>query len=179
MRRALLWSLLSLAALVLLIVLAVALIERVEPAAPDPGQLLSLPDGSVERLDRWLERLPAAPVEPLLAGEPTPDGSGELGDADVAALYPGMSWGPVFKLGEYQRQSGRTDQCLALFQSIPDGHPDYAIARRRIAKELLERGETNAAVFVVKQAVAADPLDANGWQDLVLTCGRAFGLPLD
>jgi tetratricopeptide (TPR) repeat protein len=176
MRRLLLWSLLVLATLVLLLALAVSMLDAVEPADPDPAQPIGLPDGSVERLDRWLERIAAAPVEPLVAVEATPDASGGPGDAGVAALYPGMSWGPVFKLGEHARQAGHPDQALALFQSIPDGDPDYALARRRMAYELLERGETSSAVFVVKQAVAADPLAANGWQDLVQVCGSAAGL---
>jgi len=191
MRRKLLWMLLALAALGLVIALAVALLDAVEPAPPDPGQPIELPDGSVVRLDRWLDRWlearPAAPVEPLRAEDRSPPGRGEPGGdaagdpsvAAAAALYPGMPWGPVFKLAEYERQAGRSDQALALFQSIPDDDPDYAIARRRMARELLDRGEPAAAVFTVKQALAADPLAANGWQELVHVCGRAAGLPLD
>ena len=183
MRRALIGLLLLLVALALVLALAIALIDAVEPADPDPGLPIELPDRSVVRLDTWLGGLHAPPVEQLLADEPATEAGnsrpGQGVEAGVDALYPGMEWGPVFKLAEYQRQNGRPDQALALFQSIPAGHVDYALARRRIAQELLARGQTNAAVFVVKQAVAADPLDANGWQDLVQTCGCAFGLPLD
>lgn len=186
MRRVLLWSLLTVVTGVALVLLSVVVVElrvdEVELPAPDPQQSIGLPDGTVVSLSSWLDRALAparAPVKPLLPdAAPTTDAD-RAAVADVDALYPGMPWGPVFRLGEYHRQAGRPDQALALFQSIPEDDPDYSIARRRIALELLGRGDPDSAVPVVRQALAADPFNLNAWQDTVRVYGRALGLPLD
>ena len=188
MRRALLWSLLAFATLVLLVVVAVE--WRVDEAglpAPDPRLPIGIPDGTVVSLGEFLERsrvAPVSPIEPLLPGESPPAAAtgSEAGASAIAhadALYPGMPWGPVFSLGEHHRQAGRPDQALALFQSIPEDDPDYPIARRRIALELLRRGDALGAVPVVRQSLAADPFSANAWQDTVRVYACALGLPVD
>ncbi|HZM00020.1 MAG TPA: tetratricopeptide repeat protein [Planctomycetota bacterium] len=184
MRRVLLWTLLTFAALVLFAVVAVELrVDDTELPAPDPRQPIDLPDGRVVSLGELLRRSlapPAAPVEPLLPGEPDAAASADRAAAPAFdPLYPGMPWGPVFQLGEHHRQAGRPDQALALFQSIPEGDDDYPLARRRIALELLGRGDAQGAVPVVRQALAADPFSANAWQDTVRVYGCALGLPLD
>jgi hypothetical protein len=184
MRRVLLWSVLVGVALVLLAVLVVELrLDATERPPPDPRTPIGLPDGSTLSLGELLRRggLPGPaerPVEPLVPDTTKTPGTAPAPALAVEDLYPGMPWGPVFRLAEYHRQADHRDEALALFESIPRDAADFAIARRRVAQELLARGESGAALRAARQALMADPLDGNSWEGVARTyvheLGRAF-----
>ncbi|MHC5211199.1 MAG: tetratricopeptide repeat protein [Planctomycetota bacterium] len=189
MRRLLLWSVLGGTLVVLLLALVVN--QRVDGIAlpPPDGRLpIRLPDGETLPLSELVAKLgreTRAPVERLrVTGPPS---TADVGDQSAAldrlteTLYPGIGWGPVFKLAEHHRQAGRSDQALALFQSVPEGDPDYGRAQRRIAWSILtyERNQPEAAVPHAHRALLADPLDGNSWQDLVVIYGRTLGVSFD
>jgi hypothetical protein len=193
MRRTLLWSLLTACAVLVVSVFVVMLRadDATGPPPPDPHLTIQLQDGSTLPLAELLARLKdtvRAPVEPLLAADAAGDVNRAPRDARagmtaglVAPPYPGMSWGPVFRLAEHHRQGARLDQALALYLSIPEGDPDYGHAQRRIAWDILTLGHDDpaAGVAYTHRALAAEPLDGNSWQDLVRVYGRTLGLPLD
>jgi len=180
MRRTLLWLLIVATGLVLALALVVNLrsLGSDELPAPDARLPIQLADGTWVPLADALAQLEAAREPPaahaLLAdGVPAP-----AAEPDLAAFYPGMPWGPVFKLAEHHRQSGRRDQALALFQSIPDSDPDHALACRRIAQEIVARGDPASAVPFAHAALRDEPFDLNSWQDLAIVYAAGLGLPV-
>jgi hypothetical protein len=155
---------------------------------PDARLPIQLPDGEVVPLAELIAKLGGGtrtPIQPLgVAG--TPEGSTSTDAADTrarlaATLYPGIAWGPAFKLAEFHRQADRLNQALALYQSIPKGDRDYGRAQSRIAWDILTlgRGDPEAAVAHAHRALVAEPLDGNSWEDLVRIYGRTLGLALD
>jgi tetratricopeptide (TPR) repeat protein len=180
MRRTLLWLLIVATALVLALALVVTLrsLGGDELPAPDARLPIQLADGTWVPLADALAQLEAAreppAAQPLLADAT----SGPAAAATTAASYPGMPWGPVFKLAEHHRQAGRRDQALALFQSIPDSDPDHALACRRIAREVVARGDPAGALPFAHAALRAEPFDLNSWQDLARVYGAGLGLPV-
>jgi hypothetical protein len=195
MRSGVLWTMLG---FIVAVIAAVVLVNHRAGGVPvlpppDPRLPIQLPDGRSLPLAELIARLDTdlALVEPLVlpggavarAHEPPANDTLPPDPIERFAenLYPGIGWGPVFKLAEHHRQAGRLDQSLALFQSVPPGDPDYARAQRRIAWSILtyERNEPEAAVPYAHRALAAEPYDGNSWQDLVRVYGRTIGLPVE
>jgi hypothetical protein len=198
MRRTLLWTLLGFSAAVLAagILVNVRAGGTPELPPPDAARPITLPDGAVEPLAELVARLKERArggVEPLRTDGASgavsaEDGRQAGGQAEADPLgglyrqpYPGIGWGPVFQLAEHHRQGERLDQALALYQSIGPDEPDYGIAQRRIAWDILtlDRGDPAAAVPYVHRALAAEPTGGNSWQDCARVYGRTLGLPLD
>jgi hypothetical protein len=204
-----------------------------EPAgaepAPDPGMLISLPDGGQRRLDELLAAARHAAgregagqaaadhgnfAETGVAPDavPMPDGSAAgpagaagpgaagsdttgvaapaTGEREYAALSPGMRiygarWrtepnpDDPYELGEYHLwTTGELAQAEALFRSVPEDHPHYNVAMRRIGWEILtkERGDPRAGVAYINRSLAADPFDHDIWQDTWRVYARTLGM---
>lgn len=199
MKRALLWSLLLLVFLCVGVVGTVLL--RADPTAlpaPDPALLIHLPDGSARPLAQVLELaregqpllpppataaaldgLPAAP-----AGAPLDPAAHErLQDQQRAriVLEIGSQEGTVFHLAEIARHAGRLDEAAALYLSVPEDDPRYGRAQRRLAWDVMTKGQgqPQRAVSYAHAALAAEPLDGNSWQDLARVYGATLGLDVE
>ena len=191
------------ATLVLLIAMVnVLAVPSGELPAPDPGQLVELPDGS----QRTLGELVAPWVEPLDAEAPRPEENTtghELDEAlssdpeltpderlaRAAAMlerYRAKRAEPPdgsdpFALAEWHRHLGRLDQAQALYLALPESHPQWARSRRRLAWDCFTKGEgePGRGVSFANEALAADPFDGNSWQDAARVYAATLGLPVD
>jgi hypothetical protein len=196
MKRALVISLLVMVALVLGL-LGTALLRAVPGGlpAPDPAQLIHLRDGT------------SRPLSEVLAlaeqGSPLVDVHVEvIASPDAARLAPDEAAarqkqsdeiqkivedairseeGTVFHLAEIARREGRLDEAEALYLSIPEDDPRWARAQRRIAWDVLAKGkgEPRQGVMYAKKALAADPFNANSWQDFARVCAGTLGIDVD
>jgi hypothetical protein len=134
-------------------------------AAPTLSSLRAAPDGAVRH------ELSEEQLKQLVA------------DLQAAGYTDDMrSWlGPVFMLAEEHLEKGNLDQAEALFLSIREDEPGYAYARRCVAWDILTegRGQPERAVNYAHEALLADPLNGNSWQDLARVYGSTLGFPMD
>jgi hypothetical protein len=161
--------------------------------APNPAQPIHLADGTTRPLSEVLQLAPddvPLPDEPaLIVGGPdpalTPEENVErekvmrdIADSVQAAIR--AEEGTVFHLAEVARREGRLDEAEALYLSIPEDDPRWARAQRRIAWDILAKGkgEPRRAVVYAKKALAAEPFDANSWQDFARVCAGTLGVDL-
>lgn len=195
MRRTLTWTLLLLVFTLVGVVSTVLL--RAEPAslaAPDPATVIQLPDGSRRPLAEVLERArqgedfgwspPVIRLAPPLAAEVAPDPERQRVAEDVARAVQSAireHEGTVFHLAEVARHEGRLDEAAALYLSIPEDDRRYGRAQRRLAWDVLTKGQgqPRRAVAFAHAALAAEPFDANSWQDLARVYGATLGLDVD
>jgi hypothetical protein len=93
----------------------------------------------------------------------------------------GSRFGPVFSLADEHLRNGNLDQAEALYLSIPEDHPGYAIARRRLAWDILSegRGQPERGVDYVHEALLAEPMNDSSWQDLARVYGSTLGFDMD
>ena len=196
MKRVLLWSLLGLVVLVASLVSIVSVqVADVEPLpAPDPELPIVLGDGSTlplaEVVDRAERGLPL-PIRKQSEAALFIDGklprrigpSAPPLEANLAAPLLGadIDTDPLFDLAEQHRAHGELEQALALYLSVPPDSEHYPKARRRAARNILARDmdKPEQAVRYANQALHADPLDGNAWQDWARVYGRTLGLPVD
>jgi hypothetical protein len=172
---------------------------------PDPAMPIVMADGSELPLSEVLDRvarkmpLPERPAEP--AGKPAPampdvNPPSQLGKAwselteeqrqvRRAAFRTQMTrimtdlYGPTFGLAYQREHDGHADQAVALYLSIKEGEPGYARARRRVGWDILaRRGDAARGVRYVQQALIADPLNGNCWQDFGRIYARTLGIPV-
>jgi tetratricopeptide (TPR) repeat protein len=195
MKRTLVISLLVMTALVLGLV-GTALLRAVPGGlpAPDPAQPIHLADGTTRPLFEVLrlahDGVPLPDEPAVIVGGPdpalTPEQNAErakvmrdLADSVQAAFR--ADEGIVFHLAEVARREGRLDEAEALYLSIPEDDPRWARAQRRIAWDILAkgRGEPRRAVIYAKKALAAEPFDANSWQDFARVCAGTLGIDAD
>ena len=171
-----------------------------ELPAPDPSMLIHLADGTQRPLGEVLERVTAG--QPLPAAAPLLDVRFELEPEWQATLTPEETVAhlenldgirralesqlhgdehTVFRLAENARRAGRFDEAAALYLSIPEDDPRYARSRRRLAWDVLTKGQgqPQRAVAYANEAVALDPFNGNSWQDLARVYGATLGLDLD
>jgi len=170
--------------------------------APDSSMLITLPSGESERLDAVLAAyLAPDPGTPATVGasaataglegdeeagrDPGSDGAAELRQArDLLALrnesLPAPDSG-LFSLAEWHRQGGHMEQAEALYASIPEGHPHWSRARRRLAWDVYAKGRGEAArgVPLAHESLRSDPLDGNAWQDAARVYLATVGLSVD
>jgi hypothetical protein len=189
MRRLLKRTVLTLLLLIVGVTVAVQLRSINDPLpAPDPRQPIHLDDGRVMPLADVLVQ--ARAVELPAAIEATP---GALAPASVAASPPATASGPtaeelvaaalahepqVFRLAEAATRAGRLDEALALYQSVPEGDPGWALAQRRIAWNILTEGrdEPRRAVSYVQAALEREPFKGNSWHDLARVYAATLGI---
>lgn len=148
----------------LALVLVIVVQMRAEPAdlpAPDPAQLIHLPNGSARPLAQILELVRASEPLPVLAEDSAGAGAGAR----------------LFDLGDAALDAGRLDEAAALYLSIPEADPLYAHARRRLAWEVLCKGRRTPrrAVDLVHASLAAEPFDNDVWEDVVRVYLGALG----
>ena len=89
-----------------------------------------------------------------------------------------LAAGDVYALARYNEALGKTEEALALYRSVPVGHPQYGRTQRRIgwdyyAKEL---GEPARGVPFVHASLAKNPTDGNAWQDAARVYVHTLGL---
>ncbi len=203
MKRALTWTLLVLVLLVVGLVSTVLL--RAEPSglpAPDPATVIHLPDGSglplADLLDRVCRGIPLdltpspEPLVPRAADDQTasiqaPSAAAARIDGlftpeQLAAIERALAAeSPIFHLAELARHEDRLDEAAALYLSVPENDPRYGRSRRRLAWDVLTKGQgqPQRAVAYAHDALAAEPFDANSWQDLARVYGATLGLDTD
>jgi hypothetical protein len=88
------------------------------------------------------------------------------------ALDQGLAAIPgAFEAGMLEFQAGNFDDAAALFERVPQDHPQYAMAMRFLGWEIFTkvRGESKRGVAYVNRAIWAEPLSGNAWQDLART----------
>jgi hypothetical protein len=142
----------------------------------NPDLPIPLPDGEVVPLAQVVERSKRTPLTaPRPTSPPTDPAKHEERPHEAARA------GDLFALAEFLYDEGRFDEALAVYLSVPKGHPQYARARRRAGWHILadERGEPERGVPLGHQALFAKPFDGNSWQDLARVYGRTLGLPVD
>ncbi len=84
------------------------------------------------------------------------------------ALDQGTSAIPgAFEAGMLEFQAGNLDDAAALFERVPEDHPQYAKAMRFLGWEIftIARGEPKRGVAYVNRALWADPLSGSAWLD--------------
>ena len=169
---------------------------------PDPALPILMADGSelplTDVLDRVARRLPLplAPTSPsdlvVVINPDTPmrfsDGTA-MTPEDVekieSAVLEGIReyrdrFGPTFALAQQREVAGDYDQAIALYLSIKEHEPGYAYSRRRVGWHILaKQGQPAQGVRYVQQALIADPLNGNSWQDFARIYGRTLGIPMD
>jgi hypothetical protein len=167
---------------------------------PDPALPVTLADGRVLPLSELLDRLRRAPAQdappvplapseepaPLLPLEASPeafaDPHAELARIriELARRSAGIH-GPLVALAEEQLELGNLEQAAALYLSVRPGEQGYGFARRRLGWEVLARGrgQPELGVAHVHEALRAEPLDGNSWQDAARVYGAALGFDLD
>ena len=201
MKRSLLGLGLGFALLVVVLVAAVNILAAGADGipAPDLARPIALPDGSERSLgailEAWQATSPAAPE--LLSGsesgpfvelQPSRDSSGvsdgeivELAELALRRVSVPPDGRDPFDLAEWHRHSGHPGQAQALYLAIPENHPRWARAQRRVAWDCLSEAQDTPALGVsyAHKALAADPLDGNAWQDAARVYAATLGLPLD
>lgn len=203
MKRAVLWSLLVLVFLVVVLVGTVLVRADAAPVAPpDPAMPIRLPDGSERPLAEVLGLARSGQLgwdapQPVPLVAPAPTGSEVTSTAPTAeatVVHAGFSPeqlaaieaalardDPIFRLAELARREGRLDEAATLYLSIPEDAPRYGRAQRRLAWDVLTKGQgqPRRAVAYAHAALAAEPFDANSWQDLARVYGATLGLDAD
>jgi hypothetical protein len=199
MKRVLGWTLMILGLLALGVVSSVLMLaERPEDAPPDPAMLIHLPDGSSRPLGELLDL--AVRGEPLPAGRPLV--RIQVPEQELAALQPAERAerervledirrmleteihgepGSLYHLAEVARREGRLDEAAALYLSVPEDDRRYARARRRLAWDVMTKGQNQPrrAVAYAHEAAMLDPFNGNSWQDLARVYGATLGIDLD
>ncbi len=199
MKRALLWIVTPIVLLLVLLVVVANVIA--DPASdlppPDPSLVITLPDGDRVPLGELVARSrgsrdaePPAPAGPA-TGEPADataadDGievvQGEDGDTLVRFTWPPpVDPDDVFSLGRHAMRDGRTEEALALLQSVPEDHPQYSRAQRYIGWELLtlRMDKPGLGLAYMNRALDARPLDGENWQDASRVYLRTLGVRWD
>ena len=76
---------------------------------------------------------------------------------------------------------GRLDEAVALLNEVPRGDPEYSRAQRYLGWEVLtERGgNPRAGLAHMREAIHADPLDGENWQDAARVFLASVGVPYD
>ncbi len=199
MRRALTWTLMLLGLLSLgLVATVLMLADPAGPEPPDRAMLIHLGDGSTrtlgEVLDLAREGQPLPVSRPLVRIEmPQEDLAGLSPEAraerervieDIRRMVEARirsDEGTLFHLAEVARHEGRLEEAAALYLSIPEDDPRYARSRRRLAWDVLTKGQgqPRRAVAYTHEAVALDPFNGNSWQDLLRVYGATLGFVLD
>ena len=202
MKRALRVVLLSVLLLLVLVVGLANLMGDGEPLPPpDPALVITLPDGREEPLGDLLERLaqeaatsaaePEAAVdeEAAAAGDPPRDDDDPLLARmdEEGVVRVSFRWPPpvdptdVFSLGFHAFLEHRDEEALALLQSVPEDHPRYADAQRRIGWDLLTNrmGRPAAGLAYANRSLDADPLSGEAWQDASRVYLATLGIPWD
>jgi len=170
---------------------------------PDPTLAITLEDGSQVPLAELLERTRTATIPAQETPAPTPapqvgddhDGAWQkLAAARAAPPDPRVLQAnrervqaqldqrhPLHLLAMQREREGDLDQALALLQSIPEDHPDWAWAQRHIGWRILAQGKGDPAggLPYVQRALRADPLDGNAWQDAARVHAATLGFDLD
>ena len=174
--------------------------------APDPAMVITLPSGESERLDTLVaaylapEGAPPGVGAGEDAGEKTTAAVDE-GDSSAheprfaaeAALEQAVEFlavlneqrrapaSDLYSLAEWHRHGGQIDQAEALYASIPEGHPQWSRARRRLAWDVYTKGhgQPGRGVPLAHQSLRSDPLDGNAWQDAARVYLATLGLPVD
>lgn len=194
MRRRAPAFILGLAALLGLILLAAAfaLLAPVGPPLPPPDlqRLMPLPDGGALPLGKLLSLARAQKPLTMEAAAELDRNAGAAGIASPAATDREADAGlpdipfwrdPIFVLAEQQREQGRLEDALALYQSFTPRDGLYALAQRRIAWDILVLGRNDpaSARTYIRRSLRADPFSGNGWQDTFRVHARLMGLPVD
>ena len=205
MKRALLRSV---GVLLVLVLSLVGLVNVLAPRTselppPDLDLAIALPDGSERRLGDlmapWTGEPPAEPelglevVEPrdapTVGSFPLPEAEGleprEVAELMIERALRESSLPPdgsdPFALAEWHRRVGDLSQARALYQALPEWHPRWGRAQRRLAWDVLTRAEDEPAQGVpyAHKALADDPLDGNAWQDAARVYAATLGWPVD
>src|SRR5262245_26415737 len=166
---------------------------------------IEMADGSElplsEVLDRVARKVPlperpaAAPQAPAVTEAPTVNPplryrtewsqlTDEQRQAARAAFRASMTrimtdnYGPTFGLAYQHEHDGHDDQAIALYLSIKQGEPGYAYSRRRVGWHILARnGQPARGLRYVQEALHADPLNGNSWQDMGRVYAKILGVP--
>ena len=187
MRRFLKRTVLTLLLLVFGVTVAVQLRSVDDPLpTPDPllpihlqdGRVLPLADAVAAARSATLPA-PAGPAPRALApslGTLSPAASSPTPEELVASAFAREA--PLFRLAEAAQHAGRLDEALALYQSVPQDDPGWALAQRRIAWNILTegRGEPRRAVSYVQAALAREPFEGNSWHDLARVYAATLGV---
>ncbi|RKY21260.1 MAG: hypothetical protein DRQ55_04970 [Planctomycetota bacterium] len=191
--------------LVLIVVVNALAVSAEELLPPDPAMLVQLPDGSERSLGELIapwqdgDTLPEPPPAPRADGDAglldTLDRNerGGLTEQELDALaavqvqellerarQPPTGDDP-FDLAEWHRREGRLDQARALYLALPEQHPHWGQARRRVAWDCfaVAQGEPARGVPYAHEALLDNPFDGNAWQDAVRVYAATLGLTVD
>jgi len=169
---------------------------------PDPAMPILMADGSELPLADVLDRVQRDVPLPLASTSPpelevviNPDTPMRFSDGTAmtlediekieSAVREGIReyrdrFGPTFALAHQREADGDYDQAIALYLSIKEAEPGYAYSRRRVGWHILaKQGQAARGVRYVQQALIADPLNGNSWQDFARVYGRTLGIPVD
>lgn len=178
------WLLLAPIALAGLLVLVInfSAAPMDEAPAPSRSMVIPMPDGTDRTLGELVDASrgeggPAAPTQPTRAEET------EAERAPMAPLLegpgaPASGATDLIALAEFQLHAGRPDEAMALFRSVPEDHPQYSFALRRIGWDCYTRGmgEPGRGVAFVNASLRSDPWSGNAWQDASRVYMHRLGL---
>ena len=79
-----------------------------------------------------------------------------------AAAIPG-----AFEAGLLEFRAGNLEDAAALFERVPEDHPQYSTAMRFLGWEIYTNalGDPKRGVAYVNRAIWSDPLSGTAWQD--------------
>jgi tetratricopeptide (TPR) repeat protein len=203
-RLVLVTLLLTAAGIVVVNVLAVPL-EELPP--PDPAMVISMPDGPDRTLGELVALSEQAAAEGAVRDEarrlaarkaltdltevmnggdesqgPDPEelrAALERWKVDRWAVPPDGS--DLMELADYKRDMGEPEEAAALLRSIPDDHPQYARAMRKLGWNIYadDLGDPARGVAFVNLSLKADPFEGNAWQDAVRVYAGGLGIDID
>jgi len=202
MKHPIRWMLIGLLAVpVLIVAVANGIAESPrELLPPDPGMLITLPDGRQQPLfdvlahsnltSEVIDREGRGAAEGMLSA------SSDEADEPVAGLDVDQAskalrtaardrrppeTGDIYGLAEYALDQGDLDQALALFRSLPEEHPRYGRAQRRIGWDIYTKGldDPNRGLAFVNRSIRDDPTEGNAWQDAIRVYAATIGFPVN
>jgi tetratricopeptide (TPR) repeat protein len=89
-----------------------------------------------------------------------------------------LAAGDLYALARYNEALGNTEQALALYRSVPEGHPSFGRTQRRIGWDFYaqELDDPAKGVSFVHASLAENPMDGNAWQDAARVYVHTLGL---